>query len=86
MEITLSEIFNNDLRLLGKLNKLAENSELPLYFDREKGKSPLCKYDYTLVQPDTNNLGDHLDTSPEMIRFRKAEGYKKAQEVFKFKK
>ncbi len=78
-EITLAEIFNDDIREFLKVNALvkqAGNTEL-----KWKGKT-LKYFDYKIIQPVEDELGETLDSRPEMIEKRIQIGYQAAKKAF----
>jgi NTE family protein len=50
IEIMMSELFKKDLKMFLILNEFPESSKYK-------------KFNYTLIQPDNNSLGDHLDVN-----------------------
>jgi len=80
-EITLAEIFNNDVQEFLKINELvgqAAAGKVQLQF---KG-TPLRQFRYKLVQPHKNELGDTLDSRRDMLDMREQLGYTQAAQVF----
>jgi NTE family protein len=75
LEIIMSEIFNNDLESFIKKNKLAqENADVQ--------NNRLKYFDHILIQPDTPDPQNSLNTEKEVINRRIKEGYEKARAVF----
>lgn len=81
-EITLAEIFNNDLREFIRINHLVIQAEAQgIVLKNERGK-PLKRFYYRIIQPEGQELGDTLDASPELIRLRYEAGRERAREAF----
>ena len=81
-EITLVEIFNNDIREFVRINALVRQAqEQGVQLFDEKGR-PLRRFYYKIVQPLTEELGDPLDATPEMLRKRYTLGRERAEAVF----
>ena len=81
-EITLAEIFNNDIREFVRINALVRQAqEQGVQLFDEKGR-PLRRFYYKIVQPLSEELGDTLDATPDTLRKRYALGRQRAEEVF----
>jgi NTE family protein len=80
-EITLAEIFSNDINQFLKANDLvrqatAENLKL-------KHKNDVLKeFAYTLIQPVRDELGDTMDSRSAIIQGRETYGYEQAKAAF----
>ena len=80
-EITLAEIFNNDIREFVRINALVRQAqEQGVQLFDEKGR-PLRRFYYKIVQP-VSELGDTLDATPSVLRKRYALGRQRAEEIF----
>lgn len=80
-DITLAEVFNNDIEEFLKINALvnqAAEGNVSLHY---KNKS-LKKFDYTLIQPLTDELGDTLDSTSAILTKREELGYEDAKRAF----
>jgi len=80
-DITLTEVFNNDIEEFLKINALvsqAAQGNVSLHY---KNKT-LKKFDYTLIQPQTDELGDTLDSTSELLLRREELGYEDAKRAF----
>lgn len=92
-DISITEIFNNDLREFIRINDLVEQ-----FNERTKGQAvePLQNYDFkarqrtgqplrsfktVIIQPDTGILGDTLTANETLIARRKEHGRQKAAEA-----
>lgn len=81
-EITLAEIFTNDLREFIRINALVRQArEQGIVLKDERGK-PLRQFSYKIIQPQQEELGEVLDARPEILRRRYALGRQRAQEAF----
>ncbi len=80
-EITLAEIFNDDIREFLKTNafvKQANEAGIDLIW---KGKAKRY-YNYKLISPKKGELGETLDSRPEIIEKRINLGYRYAEELY----
>ncbi len=81
-EITLAEIFANDIREFVRVNALVRQArEQNVVLKDEKGK-PLRQFFYKIIQPQGGELGEVLDANPTILRQRYALGRKRAEEAF----
>lgn len=80
-EITLAEIFNNDVQEFLKINDLVAQARKGNIDLRFKGDT-LKQFSYKLIQPDREELGDTLDSRIATIDERELLGYAHAQKVF----
>ncbi len=81
-EITLTEIFNNDLREFIRINRLVKQAaEHGVTLYDEQGK-PLRYFSYKIIQPQGEELGDILNAEPAALQRRYALGRQRAQEAF----
>lgn len=81
-EITLAEIFNNDIREFIRINELVVQAQKQgITLTNEKGK-PLKRFYYKIIQPQAQELGETLDARSEIIQKRYMLGRQRAQEVF----
>ena len=80
-EITLAEIFNNDVQEFLKINDLVAQARKGNIDHRFKGDT-LKQFSYKLIQPDREELGDTLDSRTATIDERELLGYAHAQKVF----
>ena len=79
-EITLAEVFCNDIKEFLRINDLVKQA-IKRDITLMHKKRPLKYFDYTLIQPNTT-LGDTLDASAEMIIDRIESGYMDASIQF----
>ena len=81
-EITLAEIFDNDIREFVRINALVRQArEQGVTLKDERGK-PLRQFSYKIIQPQGEELGEVLDASPDRLRRRYALGQQRAEEAF----
>ncbi|MFD1143038.1 patatin-like phospholipase family protein [Larkinella insperata] len=71
LDVALAAIFEGDVARFLQVNHLVKQSPVELL--SENGK-PYRHFDYTLIQPMADELGDTLDTSPEILQKRYAYG------------
>ncbi len=76
-EITLSEIFNNDILEFLRINELVMQAREGNVLLQHNGE-PLRYFDYKLIQPSGNELGDTLDSRADTIGQREQLGYQHA--------
>ena len=81
-EITLTEIFNNDLREFIRVNRLVQQARAQGVILKDEQGRPLRQFSYKIIQPQSEELGEVLDASPEMLRKRYALGRQRAAEAF----
>lgn len=80
-EITLSEIFNNDVLEFLKINNLVMQAREGNVLLQHNGE-PLRHFAHTLIQPNSDELGDTMDSKPETIATREQLGYQHAATAF----
>ena len=81
-EITLAEIFDNDIREFVRVNDLVRQAhEQGAVLHDERGQ-PLRQFSYKIIQPQHEELGEVLDAHPDVLRRRYALGRQRAQEAF----
>lgn len=81
-EITLTEIFNNDIREFIRINDLVVQAQRQgVILRNEKGR-PLKHFYYKIIQPQGQELGETLDARREQIQKRYEIGRQRAMEVF----
>ena len=87
-EITMSEIFNNDIDTFLRTNDLVRQAAAKgctLYVERRINetlrKVPLIAFEAKIIQP-LNSLGDTMDTTSAMIQERRELGASRAREAF----
>ncbi|HRI59378.1 MAG TPA: patatin-like phospholipase family protein [Saprospiraceae bacterium] len=89
-DITLAEIFNNDLKEFLRINDLLEQVEAVLpgteifnysFQRRERSDRPLRTFKTMIIQPDDDVLGDTLIATQSLIEKRIKHGREKAEDV-----
>lgn len=87
-EITLAELFNDDVRTFQQINDLVRQARAQgAVLTREKLVKdrrvcvPLVEYEAKIIQP-AESLGEMLDATPACIRARREAGYKAAEAAF----
>ena len=81
-EITLAEIFENDVREFIRINNLVRQARAQgVVLHDEQGK-PLRQFSYKIIQPQGEELGDVLNANPDVLRRRYALGRQRAEEAF----
>ncbi len=87
-EITMAEIFNNDIDAFLRTNDLVRQAAakgLTLYVEKDinkvKKKVPLIAFEAKIIQP-SESLGDTMDTTSASIHKRHVLGAERAKEVF----
>jgi len=80
-EITLSEIFNNDIAEFLKINELVLQGRKGNILLQHQG-DPLRYFEYKLIQPLTDELGNTLDSRAETIQSRDQLGYLHAEQAW----
>ncbi|HET8572794.1 MAG TPA: patatin-like phospholipase family protein [Edaphocola sp.] len=80
-EITLAEIFNDDIREFLKMNDFVQQAAKGNITLNWKG-TPRRYFDYKLISPNRDELGDTLDSRPEVIETRLRLGYEQAQKAY----
>jgi len=80
-EITLAEIFSNDVNQFLKVNSLAAQARQGNVVLQYKNKF-LKEFGYTLVQPLHNELGETMDSRSRLIQERETYGYEQAKKAF----
>lgn len=81
-EITIDEIFNSDIHEFLTINYLVEQAEKQNCTLKKRDGSAYKAFKTILIQPN-RDLGDTLDFSKNVIKFRIDEGYNAAEEAFK---
>ena len=93
-DITLCEIFDNDLKEFMRINDLLEQADtlypgLTLYnYDYRKqrrSKMPLRPFNTIVIQPADGELGDTLTANKELVEKRMAHGAQKAEQALQEK-
>ncbi len=78
-DIAITEVFNGDLSEFIRINKLVDQAfQLGFRLKNEKGE-PLISFKYYLMNPDTEIIGDTLDSTPQRIDARIKHGQEVAQ-------
>lgn len=80
-EITLAEVFNNDIEEFLKINAFVTQAAEGNISLRYKNKK-LRRFSYTLIQPQADELGDILDSTKDMLEKREQFGYEDAKKAF----
>ena len=80
-EITLAEIFENDIREFVRVNALVRQARQQGVVLRDAGGRPLRQFSYKIIQPE-EELGEVFDATPTVLRRRYARGRQRAQEAF----
>lgn len=80
-EITLAEIFNDDIREFIKINSLVRQAKIKGVDLFHKGVK-LREFNYRIIQPEGDELGDMLDSRTNTINRRVDLGYQKAEAAF----
>ena len=80
-EITLAEIFENDIREFVRVNELVRQARAQGVTLRDARDRPLRQFSYKIIQP-REELGEVFDATPETLRRRYARGRQRAQEAF----
>ncbi len=80
-EITLAEIFENDIREFVRVNALVRQAREQGVVLRDTRGRPLRQFSYKIVQPE-EELGEVFDATPATLRRRYALGQQRAQEAF----
>ncbi len=80
-EITLDEIFNTDITEFLRVNRLVQQAERQGCQLLKQDGRPYKSFRTVLIEPD-HDLGDTLDFSRDLIKYRMAEGFRKAKEAF----
>ncbi len=81
-EITLTEIFNNDLSEFIRINALVSQAEAQGVTLKDRNGERLKKFYYKIIQPQGEELGGILDARSELIEKRYETGRQRAKEVF----
>ncbi len=81
-EITLAEIFENDIREFVRVNDLVRQAREQGIVLRDLRGRPLRQFSYKIIQPQEEELGEVFDATPETLRRRYALGRQLAQEAF----
>ena len=89
VDITLNEIFINDIREFTRINSLVHQIDMAkvagelnaFTLKNPKNKQVFRKFYYEIIQPD-RPIGTTLDFSKEQITDRIAHGYERAEKVF----
>ena len=81
-EITLAEIFANDIREFVRVNALVRQAREQGVVLKDLQGKPLRQFSYKIIQPQGSELGEVLDANPAMLRQRYALGQKRAKEAF----
>lgn len=83
-EITLNEIFRQDIREFLHINRILE--QLPPSMEIKRPDGTFYKhYGYTLIEPD-HDLGDALDFDRRKVNLHMEEGYEAARKAYAKKK
>ena len=80
-EITLAEIFENDIREFVRVNALVRQARQQGVVLRDARGRPLRQFSYKIIQPE-EELGEVFDATPTVLRRRYALGRQRAQEAF----
>ena len=80
-EITLAEIFENDIREFVRVNALVRQAREQGVVLRDMRGRPLRQFSYKIIQPE-EELGEVFDATPAVLRRRYARGRQRAQEAF----
>ena len=80
-EITLAEIFENDIREFVRVNALVRQAREQGVVLRDMRGRPLRQFSYKIIQPE-EELGEVFDATPATLRRRYARGRQRAQEAF----
>ena len=80
-EITLAEIFENDIREFVRVNALVRQAREQGVVLRDARGRPLRQFSYKIIQPE-EELGEVFDATPATLRRRYARGRQRAQEAF----
>ena len=81
-EITLAEIFDNDIREFVRVNALVRQAKEQGATLRDQQGVPLRQFYYKIIQPQREELGEVLDANPKVLRKRYELGRQRAQEAF----
>lgn len=81
-EITLAEIFENDIREFVRVNDLVRQAREQGVVLRDQRGRPLRQFSYKIIQPQEEELGEVFDATPEVLRRRYALGRQRAEEAF----
>lgn len=81
-EITLAEIFANDVREFVRVNALVRQAREQGVVLKDMQGKPLQQFSYKIIQPQGSELGEVLDANPAILRQRYALGRKRAEEAF----
>jgi NTE family protein len=87
-DILTSEVFRNDYANFLLINKLVTDANKRGFELRDDHNIPFIKFKYKLIQPEDpnmpgNDMGDTLDSRKETLKFRRAYGAKRTEEVMK---
>lgn len=77
-DIAVTEIFNGDISEFININSLVKQADGYVSLLNAKGEK-LKSFDYYLINPETQRIGDTLDSTPAMIDDRIKHGYEKAK-------
>ena len=88
-DIALTEVFNNDIDMFMKINKIVEQVEakdptMKIYADNKRSSRPLKSFKSILIQPDEGILGDALSANQKLITNRMIHGNQKAKDAVKY--
>ena len=81
-EITLAEIFANDVREFVRVNALVRQAREQGVVLKDRQGKPLRQFSYKIIQPQGSELGEVLDANPAMLRRRYALGRERAEAAF----
>ena len=81
-EITLAEIFDNDIREFVRVNALVRQARAQGVVLKNKRGKPLRQFSYKIIQPQNEELGEVLDAKPDILRRRYVLGRQRAEEAF----
>ncbi len=81
-EITLAEIFENDIREFVRVNDLVRQAREQGVVLRNAQGRPLRQFSYKIIQPQEEELGEVFDSTPETLSRRYALGRQRSEEAF----